>query len=97
TAPLKPKKTSKEKEDEVDDPSLHPLKIFFASQTGTAEDFARKLAIESKRYKFKAKVVDLEDYDPVSAIRIELYNYQNSNSETPSLLIIFFSIGRFGQ
>jgi sulfite reductase alpha subunit-like flavoprotein len=45
------------------------MSIFFASQTGTAEDFARKLATEAKRYKFHAEVHDLEMYDKVSAKR----------------------------
>jgi len=39
-------------------------KIFFGSQTGTAEDFSRKLASEAKKYKIGAQVVDLEMYEP---------------------------------
>lgn len=38
------------------------LKIFFGSQTGTAEDFAKKVAQESKQWGFRPKVIDLEDY-----------------------------------
>lgn len=40
--------------------------MFFGSQTGTAEDFSHKLAKEAKRYKIKAEVIDLEEYDHVS-------------------------------
>jgi len=39
-------------------------KIFFGSQTGTAEDFSRKLASEAKKYKIGAQVVDLEMFEP---------------------------------
>jgi len=45
------------------DSSLTPIKIFFGSQTGTAEEFSRKLASEAKRYKFDPIVTDLEEYD----------------------------------
>lgn len=37
--------------------------IFFGSQTGTAEDFAARLAKEARRYTFKAMTADLKDYD----------------------------------
>lgn len=46
------------------DAGLLPMKIFFGSQSGTAETFAGELADEGKKYGFKAEVVDLEDYDP---------------------------------
>lgn len=46
-------------------PDFVPVKIFFGSQTGTAEDFSHKLSAEAKQYKFYAQVVDLEDYDGV--------------------------------
>lgn len=48
-----------------EDASRVPLKIFFGSQTGTAEEFARKLASEGKHHGFATQVVDLEDYEPV--------------------------------
>lgn len=43
---------------------LLPMKIFFGSQSGTAETFAGDLADEAKAYGFKAKVIDLEEYEP---------------------------------
>ena len=42
---------------------LLPLSIFFGSQSGTAEAFARELAEEAKVLGFGATVKDLEDYD----------------------------------
>jgi NADPH-ferrihemoprotein reductase len=39
------------------------LRIFFGSQTGTAEGFARTLMEEGKEAGFDAKIVDLEDFD----------------------------------
>jgi len=39
------------------------MKIFWASQSGTAEGFAYDMAKESKNYGFKGEAIDLEDYD----------------------------------
>lgn len=39
------------------------LAVFFGSQTGTAEDFAERLAGEARRYGLKALVCDIQDYD----------------------------------
>ena len=41
-----------------------PLHIFFGSQTGTSEGFARTLTEEGRQRGFDAKMVDLEDFDP---------------------------------
>lgn len=40
--------------------------IFFGSQTGTAEEFARRLAKNSRLYGLKALVVDPEEIDLVN-------------------------------
>ena len=40
------------------------MSIYFGSQTGTAEGFARILMEEGKSKGFAAKMVDLEDFDP---------------------------------
>lgn len=37
--------------------------IFYGSQTGTAEEFATRLAKEANRYRLKAMVADPEEYD----------------------------------
>ena len=47
-----------------DDGNGYPLSIFWGSQSGTAEGFAFDMAKEAKTYGFKAKAIDLEDYDP---------------------------------
>lgn len=39
------------------------LTLYYGSQTGTAEGFAKTLATESKRFAFKPSVCDLEDFD----------------------------------
>ena len=40
------------------------LTIYFGSQTGTAEEFAKTLENEGKTNGFNTKVVDLEDFEP---------------------------------
>jgi NADPH-ferrihemoprotein reductase len=39
------------------------LIVFYGSQTGTAEDYAQRLAGEARRYGLKAIVADFQDYD----------------------------------
>ncbi|KAL6040645.1 NADPH--cytochrome P450 reductase, partial [Balamuthia mandrillaris] len=39
------------------------LKVFWGSQTGTAEDFAQGLCDEAKKLGFNPQSIDLEDYD----------------------------------
>ena len=41
-----------------------PMTIFFGSQTGTAEGFARTLMEEGRERGFDASIYDLEDFDP---------------------------------
>lgn len=41
-----------------------PLTVFFGSQTGTAEGFARMIMEETKEKGFNTKVIDLEDFEP---------------------------------
>jgi NADPH-ferrihemoprotein reductase len=40
------------------------MSIYFASQTGTAEGFARTIMAESHKVGFDAKMIDLEDFEP---------------------------------
>ena len=49
------------------------LKVFFGSQTGTAEDFAGQLAAEARRIGFNAEDVDLEDYTMVCVFEIYFF------------------------
>ena len=37
--------------------------VFYGSQTGTAEEFASRLAKDANRYGFKAMVADPEEFD----------------------------------
>jgi NADPH-ferrihemoprotein reductase len=57
------KKEEKAKADENKFPA-GPMKIFFGSQTGTAEGFGRTLMEEAKQNGFDAETVDLEDFEP---------------------------------
>lgn len=43
------------------------LVVFYGSQTGTAEEFAGRLAKEGLRYQMKGMVADPEECDMVSA------------------------------
>jgi NADPH-ferrihemoprotein reductase len=45
------------------------LSLFFGSQTGTAEDFARQIAKQAKAGGFDAKVRDLEEFDAASMLQ----------------------------
>lgn len=47
-----------------------PMKVFFGSQTGTAEGFARTIMEEGKQKGFDAQTVDLEDFDPASLAEV---------------------------
>jgi NADPH-ferrihemoprotein reductase len=40
------------------------LKVYFGSQTGTAEEFAETLVEEGRKFGFDATKVDLEDFEP---------------------------------
>jgi sulfite reductase alpha subunit-like flavoprotein len=48
------------------------LSLFFGSQTGTAEDFARQVAKEAKTHGFTTAVIDLEDYDHTTELVQEM-------------------------
>ena len=56
-----------------------PVRVFFGSQTGTAEDFSHKLASELKRYKFFPIVTDLEDYDSVIDLFLIFFFFLDMN------------------
>ena len=51
-------------EKKVDDFPNGPLVILWGSQTGTAEGFGETLAREARQRGFKARSIDLEDYEP---------------------------------
>lgn len=60
--------------------------IFYGSQTGTAEDYASRLAKEgSSRFGLKAMVADLEDYD-----------YENLD-KFPDDKVAFFILATYGE
>jgi NADPH-ferrihemoprotein reductase len=53
----------RKKKEEEDNATGVKVKILYASQTGTAEEFSHKLSQEAKRFGFAPKVVDIEDLD----------------------------------
>ncbi|KAK3379978.1 hypothetical protein B0T24DRAFT_590491 [Lasiosphaeria ovina] len=60
--------------------------IFYGSQTGTAEDYASRLAKEGKsRFGLETMVADLEDYD-----------YENLDS-VPSGKVVIFVLATYGE
>ena len=62
--PEPPMEDEKLSDDEEEDPNKVKLRIFFGSQSGTAEGFAFDMEKEGKQFGFSAKAIDLEDYDP---------------------------------
>ncbi|XP_054721254.1 NADPH--cytochrome P450 reductase-like [Uloborus diversus] len=44
--------------------------VFYGSQTGTAEEFAARLAKEASRYRMKAMVADPEEYDMEDLVQV---------------------------
>ena len=55
---------AKKKVAKVDEFPNGPLVILWGSQTGTAEGFGKTLAREARQRGFKARSIDLEDYEP---------------------------------
>lgn len=52
------------------------LVVFYGSQTGTAEEFAGRLAKEGIRYQLKGMVADPEECDMVCEILLKHYNFR---------------------
>ena len=63
--------------------SAFKIKIFYGSQSGTAEGFARQLKKEAVRYGVAAVVQDLETYTPVSLHVISRNFLHSSASRIP--------------
>lgn len=42
---------------------LYPLKVYFGSQTGTAEGFATRIVEEAEKHGFGGECIDLEDVE----------------------------------
>ncbi|CAM9422888.1 unnamed protein product [Heterosigma akashiwo] len=64
--------------EETDEESKYPggkMSIYFGSQTGTAEGFAKDLAAEGKNFGFNTKVIDLEDFeaDQVTESKLSIF------------------------
>jgi len=48
------------------------LVVFYGSQTGTAEEFAGRIAKEGARYKMKGMVADPEECDMVNILLLQI-------------------------
>lgn len=64
------------------------LVVFYGSQTGTAEEFAGRLAKEGIRYKMKGMVADPEECDMVYILYI--YTCLRKKNKTMIWIIISF-------
>lgn len=64
TSAATPTAAEKKKVAKVDEFPNGPLVILWGSQTGTAEGFGKTLAREARQHGFKARSIDLEDYEP---------------------------------
>ena len=64
SSPATAHSTAKKKVAKVEDFPNGPLVILWGSQTGTAEGFGETLAREARQRGFKARSIDLEDYEP---------------------------------
>lgn len=61
--PALPKAPPRKQQEVIPEDTKGIIKIIFGTQTGTAEDFARTLKKEARRYHIHAVVVDMEVYD----------------------------------
>eukprot|EP00163_Fabomonas_tropica_P027738 TRINITY_DN542_c0_g1_i2.p1 TRINITY_DN542_c0_g1~~TRINITY_DN542_c0_g1_i2.p1 ORF type:complete len:421 (-),score=104.17 TRINITY_DN542_c0_g1_i2:1055-2317(-) len=50
-------------EDDAHMADRQTLHILYGSQTGTAEEYAQRLGAKAKHYKFRPRVMDIEDFD----------------------------------
>lgn len=70
------------------------LVVFYGSQTGTAEEFAGRLAKEGMRYRLKGMVADPEECDMVSLLQFSNFPPDQRNGLTGFILFFrknFFS------
>lgn len=65
------------------------LVVFYGSQTGTAEEFAGRLAKEGIRYKMKGMVADPEECDMVYILYIYIYVYEKKSKAMIWIIISF--------
>lgn len=68
------------------------VKILYASQTGTAEEFSHKLGQESKRFGFAPKIVDIENLD-----RVILICFDPQEDELPQETFIIILAATYGE
>lgn len=60
------KKSRTKEEPPVPPPSAQALDFYFGSQTGTAETFAKELAIEGRERGYNTRAIDMRHMDPAS-------------------------------
>jgi sulfite reductase alpha subunit-like flavoprotein len=61
--------------------------IFFGSQTGTAEEFAQRIAKDGRKFGLNALVADLQDYDMVAR-----FTHYRIFQLRPSILLHVFGV-----
>ena len=64
------------------------LVVFYGSQTGTAEEFAGRLAKEGLRYQMKGMVADPEECDMVSLVFVEIGHQMVLNGSLSFVILL---------
>lgn len=73
------------------------MQIFFYSQTGTAEDFAKRLSEEMESVGFAPTVTDVEEVDTVQLNACFLNVFQDLFPDTVSNSLVVFFASTYGE
>lgn len=72
---------------------LRPMTIYYGSQTGTAEGFAKQISNECKARGYRATVVDLESFDPSSFLLTAIPDNASGHAHTAVFVMATYGEG----